>query len=321
MSIHDIIEGLDGAIANFGTEFVHKMQSLLQRRTLPTTNDDLKKYVGTLEREVNKMTLAETFEAHVPDATDAITFRHYQDRTYFRKIPLEVLAYSITHTIVGAGSFPLDNRIYSGRGVCNADFHEKLDPFDGDTIMDMGSAAFNLKIWIKKTSTGTYGIFCKRDIANTTNAGIECWISGTDINIRIADGANTTLLTVTIASLNDGNWHSIVVNIPQAGNLEIFVDKVSQGTQARGSVASVTNARSAYFLARDNAGVIQDKYVGDWAWFSWAKGTLSQQQIDDFHDTGLLDYSAAVDTEITTIPGMGNGEPLPNCREGAFLAN
>lgn len=320
MSIHDIMEGLDGAIANFGAEFVHKMQSLLQRRTLPTANDDLKKYLGTLERETNKMTLTETLEAHTPDATDAIIFRHHQERTYFRKIPLEVLAYSITHTIVG-GSFPLGSRIYSGRGVCNADFYEKLDPYGSSTIMDMGSAAFNLKIWIKKTSTGTYGIFCKRDIANTINPGIECWLSGTDINIRIADGTNTTLLTATVANLNDGNWHSIIINVPAAGNLEIFVDKVSKGTQARGPVASVNNTRSAYFLARDNAGVIQDKYVGDWAWFSWAKGTLSQQQIDDFHDTGLLDYSASVDTEVTTIPAMGNGEPLPNCREGTFLAN
>jgi hypothetical protein len=316
MSIHDIIEGLDGAIANYGAEFVHKMQSLLHRRTLPETNDDLKKYLGTLEREKNKMKLTETLQQHTPNATDGIIQKSYQDRTYFRKTPTQILAYSLSHTEFGTAQFPLSDRKFSGRGV-NTNYYQKIDPYSSSTIMDVGANPFNLKIWTKKTTTGTYGIFCKRDVSAISNPGIEFWISGTTINIRIADGINTSTLTVSFANLNDGIWHSIIVNVPATGNLEIFIDKVSQGTTPRGSVGSVTNSRSAYFLARDNAGAIQDKFAGDWAWFSWSKGVLSQQQIDDFHDTGLLDYTQ---DEIITIPAMGNGQPLPNCREGTFFA-
>jgi hypothetical protein len=243
---------------------------------------------------------------------------HYDTWGFTRKIPANVIAYGITHMNFGT---TLAFVTEGGLRLANNDGqnYEKLDPYNSAPDMDMASGAFGIAFLIKKTSVGAYGILCKRDIANTTNAGIEVWVSGTDINIRIADGTNTTLLTVSVANLNDGNLHSVIINVPSTGNLEIFVDKISKGTQVRGSVGSVNNSRSCYTWARDNAGTIQDKMNGKYAWLSWKREIFSAQDITDYHDTKLLNYKSASNTEVTTIPYLGNRDPYPNCLEGGFI--
>lgn len=245
-----------------------------------------------------------------------------QEILYSRRIVESPFPYDLVHTTVGTGfTFPDSGKKHAGRISDNADTHIKIDHDAVDNKIEMGSASFAVAFWIIKTSTGTYGIATKRDIANTTNAGIEIWVDGTTINVRLSDGTNTVLLSGSDAALNDGAFHSVIVNIPNTGNLELFIDNVSQATQTRGSVASINNTRDVIIAARDNAGTIQDKLLGDFAWFVWKKTEIySSAQRADFHTNGILDLSASASVEVITIPGSVNENPMPNATPSLFTA-
>lgn len=320
MDIIDIMEDLSGSINQFGVELMNKYRSITQKRTLPTITDELKKYPVLFMEEFNKHVTSEIFQLVTAFSfSNNNTDNSYDGWGFTRKIPSSVIAYGITHTEYGTTLVYVTE---NGLRLANNDGanYEKLDPYNSAPDMDIGTSGFGIAFLIKKTTSGTYGVLCKKNIAAAANAGIELWIDGTNINIRIADGTNNTLLTVNVANLNDGNLHSVIVNVPDTGNLEIFVDKVSKGTQARGSVASVTNTRSCYVWARDNAGTIQDKMSGKYAWLCWKREIFSAQDITDYHDIHLLNYKSASNTEVTTIPYLGDRTPYPNCLEGGFIA-
>lgn len=317
----DIIDDMEISLTRFTAEKINQLRMIINKRGVPSIRDALKNYTVFAKQELDKHVVSAVFELVTSFSfSKTETNSHLNEVGYIRKIPAEVLADSILYTPIGTFEFPLETRIFGGLTRLDGTQYYKLDPYLSSTQMDMGSSGFSISWNHKKTSSGTYGIFCKRDMSNTTNPGIEIWISGTTINLRIADGTNTVLLSATFANLNDGNRHTIVCNVPNSGNLEIFVDKVSHGTISRSLVGSVTNSRSAYIFTRDNAGVLQDKYVGDFAWISWKKEIMSSQDRIDFHDNCLLNYKTATDTEVLTIPFQSNTDPMPNCYEGQFIA-
>lgn len=232
--------------------------------------------------------------------------------------PVGPYPYPLVHTTIGAGfTFPNSGKKFAGNCLAAGDTHIKVDH---DAWMNVAALAQGVAFWIKKTSTGTYAILCKKDISTTTLAGIHIQIASTTVNCRISDGTNTALLAGTLAALNDGNWHSVIINIPAAGNMEIFFDKVSAATQARGSVASISNSRAAYIFGEDNAGTIEKEYDGNAALFIWKKNEIfDATDITDFHDNGyydLTDGNASKDIEVITIPYMDIESAMPNATVG-----
>jgi len=184
------------------------------------------------------------------------------------------------------------------------------------------TGASGLAFWVKNLGASTYGMANKRNILNTTNAGVEMWLSGgTTLNARVADGTNTALLSqaLTGVDLTEDVWHSVIVNIPASGNMEVFADIVSKGTQSTGSVASVNNSRDGYIFARDNNGTIQDKAVGDFSNLVWKKEVFSSAQRTDYHTNGILDLDST-DIEIVHLPLNYDNRPLPVAALGGFYA-
>lgn len=305
--------------SDLSLEMIARLMTAAQQQNLPVEDDLTPDYesVSPLEDIHNTIVVAGTADLEKEETDD-----HIEELPYFMRTPESPYPYDLIHTTVGAGfSFPKTGKKHAGRISDNADTHIKVDHDSEDARLDMGSAKFAFAFWIIKTSVGAYGIVTKRDIANTTNAGIEIWVDGTTINVRIADGTNTVLLSGTLATLNDGNFHSVIINIPDTGNLEIFIDNVSKGTVDRGSVASINNTRDVIICGRDNNGTIQDKLVGDFAWFIWKKTEIfDSTQRDDFHNNGLLDLRTTADVEVITIPGMMNENPMPNASPGRFSA-
>lgn len=250
--------------------------------------------------------------------------RQLKTELYRKRLPTSanVILYPLVHTTTGTITFPITtSSIFDTKFGCRADFSgSQYISVADDAYMDMGSGKMSFAVWVKFTGSGTYGLFCKRNIANTTNAGFECWIStGTTVNMRIADGTNTALLSIAVTGLNDGNWHSICINVSDSTNIELLVDKVSKGTQARGAVGAVTNTRAFIFGARDNAGTIQDKITASVALFQWKKlQSFSAAQLAAYHDNGIIDTSNNNTNGITFIPFRGDELPLPDATIGLF---
>ena len=296
-------------------EIIAKLMTNAQQQNLPIEDDLTPDYetVSPLEDIHDVGHLIDEMNVNNDDEDD-----HIQELPYLMRTPESPYTYDLIHTTVGAGFlFPLAGKKHAGKISDNANTHIKVNHDSIDARLDMGTEKFAFAFWVIKTSTGVYGIITKRDIANITNAGIEVWIDGTTINTRIADGVNTTLLSGSLASLNDGTFHSIIVNIPDTGNMELFIDNISITTQPRGSVGNINNTKDAIIFARDNAGVIQDELDGDISWFIWKKTEIfDPTQRADYHDNTLLDLRSTKDVEVITIPGMVNENPLPNASIG-----
>ncbi|MCV0398557.1 MAG: hypothetical protein K5785_01025 [Nitrosarchaeum sp.] len=309
--------GEDLSRSNLSLEMIAKLMTAAQQQNLPVEDDLTPDYetVSPLE-DIHDVSII----AGIVDLNKEETVDHVQELPYLMRTPENPYPYDLIHTTVGSGfGFPDSGKKHAGRISDNANTHIKVDHDADAARLDMGAGTFAIAFWIIKTSSGTYGIVTKRDIANTTNAGIEIWVDNTTIYVRIADGTNSVLLSGTLAALNDGNWHSVIINIPDTGNLEIFIDNVSKGTVSRGSVASINNTRDVIICGRDNNGTIQDKLVGDFAWFVWKKTEIfDATQRNDFHSNGLLDLAASADVEVITIPGILNENPMPNCTPSLF---
>jgi len=243
---------------------------------------------------------------------------HIQEFPYVMKTPESPYPYDLIHNTIGAGfSFPETGKKFAGRISNNSDTHIKIDHDSVDSRLDVGNGSFAFAFWIFKTSTGTQGIFSKRDIMVTTNAGIDIAIQGTSVNLRISDGVNVIVLSGDIPSLNDGNPHSVIINVPDTGNLEVFIDNVSMSTIDRGLVGNINNTRDVIIFGRETNGVVIQELDGDMAWFIWKKTEIfDATQRADYHSDGLLDLRTTQDVEVITIPGMVNENPLPNASIG-----
>lgn len=310
----DLADDLHRAVQNFGLDAIAKLLSTVHNRTIPEVkNTALKRwivYAPLIKRCDQTITIGGV------DIEKAEVKGVFTTNSYFRYIPNNPHLYQLTHTLTGTPTFPTDNvkQISGGVSLDGNQYITTIHHAD----LDMGSGSFGIAFWIKKTTTGTYGILCKRDIQNTTNAGIEVWVSGTTINVRISDGTNTALLSSTFENLNNDSWHSVIINIPDTGNLEIFVDGSNIGTQNRGSVGSVNNSRDCYEWARDNNGVLQDKFNGRLKWFVWKKEIWTSQQITDFHSNGILKLNSSNTVDVIVRPLIADVLAQPNSTMGLF---
>lgn len=241
-------------------------------------------------------------------ASEVVTpTRRLKTGMYRRRAPQQCTAFDPTITKNGTVSYPNPtgatpfSQIFGCLGIMNG---TQWTSFSDAPRFAFGSGSLGFAAWVLNPGTGTYGLFCKRNIANTTNAGVEIWISGGNtISCRISDGTNTVLTSV-IKTLNDGLPHSIIINIPSGvASVEIFVDNVSQGILPRTGVGSITNTRTAYILARDNAGTPQDLYSGSIALIQVKKGEIfSSQQRTDYHSNGIIDTSGSPTVDCFLVP-------------------
>lgn len=319
MSARDFAEDFNKSAATIGLEAIAKLLTALQKRTPKVEDDDIIKwlmYAPLVDLHDTTVVFAgPTIEKTRQD----LHFGMIKLRKY---IPNPVQAYDLVHTTVGTAMAFVDAKHkLGGNGSISGATHIKTD---NNTFMDMGSGSLAFALWVREIPVGIHGLLNKRDIATTTNAGFEIWISGGNtVNVRIADGTNTALLSAAVSpiDLNDGLWHSIIINIPATGNMEVFVDKVSKGTQATGSVANINNTRDFFMFARDNAGTIQDKMTGLVSTWTWKKGEIfTSAQRNQWHDDGVLDVDAASDREVTTFEFDNIDTPMPNAFEGKFIA-
>lgn len=225
--------------------------------------------------------------------------------------PASCVSYPLIHTITGT---PVNEKIvgskFGGGGINDA---TKYITTTHHANMDMGTGSFGIACWYKSTDTvAHHGIICKKDVSVSTLAGFNVFVGNDNtLRCRIADGTNTAILNVSASTIHNGSWHSLIVNIPSAGNLEGFMDGSSLGTVARGSVANVNNTRDAYEMASDSAGTIQEKLNGSISYFFWKTSIFSAGQITDWTNGQF-----ATTGDVIIRPYVGDWSEEPSSTSG-----
>lgn len=140
--------------------------------------------------------------------------------------------------------------------------------------------------------------FDSGDFNTTTQA------SAVRVHISDASGNEVDAAITTATDLFDGSVHTIVINISDtiadfdsgdfentdfavttSGTIEVFVDKVSEGTSSITSVVgSIVNSRSAYVGGRDNGGTIDSKLRGYIALLEVQHHNFTTSEIADYND-------------------------------------
>ncbi len=282
-------------VGNQDRSDINKILEALQEINPSIEQDALKEKIA-LSPEVREQTTSVITGAsatHSPKRT--------KEQKMFTRYFTSQPTYPLTHTTEGTLSFPGTSTKYGGRAV-----------FDGSQYITIGHNAqidlttdvdAGLIFWFKSeiSTLGTMGIFSKKDSATDANPGFETYFSGNPnpdyysddfdstqfdqtvepekINVKLGDGSSSVTLSKESASMFDGNWHSICVNINKNNpvedfhadnfdtddfnnvldtpSVELFLDKTSIGSTSI-SLGSLTNSLDAIIGARQRSVVDED---------------------------------------------------------------
>lgn len=146
------------------------------------------------------------------------------------------------------------------------------------------------------------------------------------VRVHLADGTNEVDATITTATdLFDGSVHTVIINVSDvvpdfdsgdfdntdfatssSQTIEVFVDKVSEGTADISSITgSILNSRSAYFGGRDNGGTIDLLLQGYVALFEIQNSLYSTTHINAYND----DDRIYVTNQLNALHFAGTDDP------------
>jgi hypothetical protein len=152
--------------------------------------------------------------------------------------------------------------------------NERLS-LSNSTPLDPGSSDFSFAVWLKTTSIvvnnilGAYTGSSAPGYALSMNTGGEIYIyfsDGTNGGFFLGSGSGYG------SGYNDGNWHFVVVNFDRSGNLEIFADNVSIGSDSISTIGAVTPATAFSLGTRGSAST--GDYTGDLDEVYWRIGSI-----------------------------------------------
>ena len=111
----------------------------------------------------------------------------------------------------------------------------------------VGTGAFAIAVWVNTTSTGAEYIINQRD-PNNANGEYVLELSDGQVNFRTNANNTNGLDMTTSQTVNDGNWHLIVVQRSANGDGEIFIDGVlaADQTVAPGSATDMESGLGVY---------------------------------------------------------------------------
>jgi hypothetical protein len=179
----------------------------------------------------------------------------------------------------------------------------------------------NLAVYCKKdestsTSAGVYVELLRNSVADFDQTGpnfdsgdFNTTTQDSAVRVHLADGTNEVDATITTATdLFDGSAHTVVINISEAvpdfdsgdfdntnfnatsnQTIEVFVDKVSEGTADISSITdSILNSRDAYIGTRDNGGTLDFRLKGYLALFEIQNYNYTTSNISDYNDNNRV---------------------------------
>ncbi len=190
----------------------------------------------------------------------------------------------------------------------------------------VGTGGFSVSVWIKTTSSS--GVIIQQRDANNFNGEYQVALSGGKVSFFVYGSYEYDVNMISNASVDDGNWHNIVVVREPNGTGEIFIDGKLDSTQTGPDVplASGFNVylgaderNVAYGLGADAFnGLIDEVALFNTALSpanvqAIAQGSVSAQSTDQRGDPRI--YNSVVDIgavesqpyEVTTTSDSGPG--------------
>lgn len=175
--------------------------------------------------------------------------------------------------------------------------------FDGvNDYIDLGDNSalelvndLTVSFWTKTTTTVNDYFFANgTDFAASQFGGYAIKIQGGKVKVQKATSTTTNIELTGTVSVNDGNWHHVVVLIKSSGNMQIYVDGSSD----------VSNS--------DTSDVAYNNHYQQWgAWFSTGEADHAKQAIDALIDECGLWSRELSASEITELYNSGTGVQYP----------
>ncbi len=153
--------------------------------------------------------------------------------------------------------------------------------------LDFGTGAFSISLWINDSSWGNgHWIISKDDGINNGFYIRELISAGNKLNFFVGDGTDfANSVTSALGSIADGNWHHVVAVFPAGGSgtATVYVDNVSEGTDAYTAVGSTDSSSDLFFSTRSaSTGFASARLdeIGIW------NRTLSSDEVTQLYNNG-----------------------------------
>jgi len=195
-----------------------------------------------------------------------------------------------------------------------------------DSSLQFGSAIdFSMSAWIKTSSSLRQDIAGGGDAATTSDGKhweVFVWTNGT-LSAFIDDGTNTAVTTADGATINDGNWHHVVVIFDRDGNVTRYVDGDQTGTQdSISSVGDISSTEGTAIQAigrRGNfVGTYFDGLLDDIRIYNRALPASQAQEL--YHDGGAIVRPRTRYYSIGGVAAAGGGSVLPQMLQHGLYA-
>ncbi|MDO8524418.1 MAG: LamG domain-containing protein [bacterium] len=195
------------------------------------------------------------------------------------------------------------------------------DPASG--VLDFGISNFSIGTWVKTSSVQAIKTIIYKGATSAANKGYWIYINATGVVIaNIADGTNRPT-AVSTSGWNNNQWHYVIVVFNRAGNSQVYMDGVANGTPA--SLApiagnTIDNAFSFRIGGTSGAnasadGIIDDVRIYNRALSAGEVGQMYNSTKDGYLgkikvSTGLVGYWKLDDnntlTSVIDYSGKGN---------------
>lgn len=100
---------------------------------------------------------------------------------------------------------------------------------------------------------GDPAIVADKDWNSGNNPGFVIAFNGNSIKVNAGSGSNRADVNGT-TPMNDGQWHHVLATFDRDGNLELFLDGVSQGTDLLGGDVLDMNSPHTFKIGQDGTG-------------------------------------------------------------------
>lgn len=184
----------------------------------------------------------------------------------------------------------------------------------------IGVADLSAAFWIEPGQNDLVEALASTGAFTTTEEGYALNIrttaaGGGQSRPFISDGVTRDANAVSNIGLDFGNWNHVVLNIDVDGNIEVFVDGVSEGTVAYGfNGEDIGSANSFFHIGGDGTG----GFIGNMAQAIFKRGVYSQESIDAMYNGGVrLTYDELIDGG-SGAAGSGSGEFGSGSGSGQF---
>ena len=279
-------------------EEINRILNAIQEMNPKSERDALKEFIAFSPVVRLRTTTVTTGNAQTYN-TDT---RNRETQHMIRKKPTTSKSYPLTHTTTGTISWQASghklggNGILSGSSYITVTTHSRLNVTDKITIA----------LWFKSPATSSDNILVRKN--NQYELKLT---SGNGISWRVySSGAWKTALTSTFTT---NTWTHVVATYKSTSSgQKLYKNGSSVATDSEtGSIATSSNNLGI----GSDAGTSTAQANTTLAWFTMLNEEVSSTWVTNFYTSNIIDTSST-NTEILTIPFVGNEGPKPNATSG-----